>query len=185
MKLKPLFLVFFLLASLSIYGQESDKYFVYEYDAQGNLKAEGWLQNNKKVDFWYFYYPNGQVAEEGHYINGKKTLFWYFYYPNGKLEKEGHYNGGNKVGYWYFYNKNGTVLKEGHYHNGIAENWWIFYENQYKTIYQYQNNKKHGYALRYKDKKLLKAEKYIENEKVGEWTSIIAFKLDNPNVSLN
>lgn len=140
----------------------SEKIYVKEFYADGTPKAEGWLFGKNKTGYWYFYHTNGKIAEKGHFHTQKKEGYWYFYHPDGFLKKEGHFK------------------------NGISENWWIFYdkETKNKQKIQYKNNKKNGFALQYKKNKLMKAEKYIEDEKVDEWTSVIAFKLDNPNVSL-
>lgn len=140
----------------------SDKSYVKEYFDNGQLKAEGWSQLDRKTDFWIFYHSNGQVASKGNFRNNKKE------------------------GYWYFYDTDGAIVKEGHYHKNSAEQWWIFYDIAAQTTskFQYQNNEKNGFALRYKKEKLTKAEKYQDNRKVGEWTSYFAFRRDNPNVSL-
>ncbi len=132
------------------------------------------------------YYGNGKMKAEGWEINGVKTGYWIFYYSNGNVTSRGHYLENEKNGYWHFYDENGQEIKEGHYSKGSAENWWIFYDiaNALTSKFQYKNNQKNGFCLRYKNKKLIKAEKYSSNKKEGEWTSIFAFKRDNPGVSL-
>jgi antitoxin component YwqK of YwqJK toxin-antitoxin module len=132
------------------------------------------------------YYENGNMKAEGWEIGEIKTGFWIFYHPNGTIESKGHYLENKKNGYWHFYNETGQELKEGHYTHGSAENWWIFYDiaNAQTSKFQFKNNKKNGFCLRYKNRKLIKAEKYSNNKKEGEWTSIFAFKRDNPGVSL-
>jgi antitoxin component YwqK of YwqJK toxin-antitoxin module len=131
------------------------------YFNNGIIKAEGWIHKNHKTDYWIFYYETGTIASKGNFRNNKKDGYWYFYRPNQSLEKEGHYT------------------------NDVAENWWIFYDiaKGNKTNFQYKNNHKNGFALRYKKEKLVLVEKYTNNLKVGEWTSIWAFKRDNPDAS--
>ncbi|MDY8134778.1 hypothetical protein [Aquimarina sp. 2201CG5-10] len=138
------------------------KEYHYEYYTDGTIKSEGWKLGDNKVDFWHFYYPNGKVSSEGHYINNQKH------------------------GYWYFYSDKSDLLKEGHFINDKAEKWWIIYDIAAGITkkYQYKNNKKEGFCLLYKNNKLFKAEKYINNMKTGEWTDIFSFKRDNPNASL-
>ncbi|KAA1243867.1 toxin-antitoxin system YwqK family antitoxin [Aquimarina sp. RZ0] len=136
-----------------------------EYYDNGLIKTEGWKINDQKTDYWFVYYPNGKVAEKGHFLHGKKE------------------------GYWYFYSQNNELLKEGHFKNNKAENWWIIYDiasskTKITKKYQYQNDKKNGFCLLYKNDRLFKAEKYINDEKTGEWTDISSFKRDNPNASL-
>ena len=138
-----------------------EKMYTKKYYSNGTIKAEGWLMGTTKTDYWIFYHSNGEVASKGGFSND------------------------NKNGYWYFNDTKGQVEKEGHYVKGSAENWWIFYDiaNSKTSKFQYKNNLKNGYSLCYKKGKLIKAEKYTNDKKEGEWTSIIAFKLDNPGVS--
>lgn len=142
--------------------QAKGRSYVKEYFANGNLKAEGWQQYNQKTDYWIFYNPNGTLAAKGHYSQDQRN------------------------GYWYFYSVNGHLEKEGHFVRDSAEDWWIFYEigNSKKSKFQYKNDQKHGYALRYRNNKLIKAEKYQHDQKMGEWDSIREFKRDNPEASL-
>ena len=131
------------------------------YFPDGQLKAEGWLTNQLKTDFWIYYHPNGKVAAKGHYQEDTMHGYWHFYYAQGQLKKEGHF-------VW-----------------GSIENWWIFYElgSRKKSKFQYKNNQKNGYCLRYVGNKLVLAEKYIADKKVGEWSSVREFKKDNPDIS--
>jgi len=148
-------------------------------------------QNTLQKEYFYDYYENGTIKSEGWLFNGQKTDFWYFYYPNGKVLQKGSYQNDKKNGYWYFYENTGKLRKEGHFINNKAEKWWIIYDiatnnkkDKVTRKYQYRNNKKNGYCLLYKNNKLFKAEKYIENQKIGEWTDVSSFRKDNPNVSL-
>ena len=154
------FFIFLFYFGIAFSQDTHSKEFVYEYDSHGALIAEGWLCRGEKVDYWYFYHSNGVVSKKGHFNKGEKKGYWYFYNPSGKLEKEGHFE------------------------NGKAENWWIFYNQNNQAKFQYKNNKKNGFALLYEKNKLMKAEKYEDDQKVGEWTSLSAFKMDNPNAPL-
>jgi len=138
-----------------------------EYYTNGSIKAEGWKMKDQKVDYWFSYYPNGAIAKQGHFINNKKN------------------------GYWYFYSESNKLIREGHFIDDKAEKWWIIYDiatnnsrDQITKKYQYRNNKKNGYCLLYRNRKLFKAEKYVDDQKTGEWTDVFSFKKDNPNVSL-
>ncbi|MBX2828770.1 MAG: hypothetical protein KTR22_11440 [Flavobacteriaceae bacterium] len=166
---KPIQLLMILFLSLGSYtlqaeslSENSEKSYEKEYYANGQLRAEGWQFMNVKTDFWIYYHPNGKVASKGHYSENRKNGYWHYYHANGKLEKEGHYK------------------------MGSAENWWIFYDiaNQKTSKFQYKNNQKNGFSLRYNKKKLVKAERYKNNVKDGEWTSLSSFRRDNPGVSL-
>lgn len=161
---KPLLFLFFGISCSTVLTATcsfTEKKYQKEYYANGTLKAEGWELDTNKTDYWYFYYSNGTIASKGNF------------------------NGNKKEGYWYFYTESGTVLKEGHYSNGIAENWWIFHDiaTQTEKRFQYKRNMKNGFALIYKHGNLKRAEKYKNNQKIGEWISIFDFKKDNPHVS--
>lgn len=155
-------LTFILILFISWSAPFADKMYTKEYDDSGTLKAEGWVKDNTKVNYWIYYHDNGKVASEGHYEDNHKS------------------------GYWHFYNKQGKVIKEGHYDKGIAENWWIFYDlaANTKQKIQYQNNKKNGFCLIYEGRKLQKVEKYVNDTHQGTWTDIRSFKRDNPEISL-
>lgn len=139
-----------------------EKHYHKSYFADGQIKAEGWLEDDKKTEFWIYYHNNGKVAAKGHY-------------------KADHMHG-----YWHFYHLSGDIEKEGHFIEGSSENWWIFYElgSLKKSKFQFKNNQKNGYCLRYEGRKLVKAEKYKSDKKVGQWTSVRSFRRDNPGVSL-
>lgn len=146
----------------SLHLPVTEKMYSKEYHDNGNLKAEGWIYNDTKTNFWRFYHPNGEVASEGHYKDNAKS------------------------GYWHFYNTQGKVIKEGHYTNGVAQNWWIFYDlaTNSKHKIQYKNNQKNGFCLVYQGSKLQKVEKYVNDVHNGTWTDVRSFKRDNPEVSL-
>ncbi|WP_245967142.1 toxin-antitoxin system YwqK family antitoxin [Ulvibacterium marinum] len=128
-----------------------------EYYETGEIKSEGWLENDEKTGYWKFYHSNGRLSEEGHYKNDKK-------------EK-----------YWYFYTKNNIRTKEGHYKNGKKAGWWLFYDQKGKIDHKCQlsNGKKNGYCLKYKNEKLTSAEKYKNGEKIKEWFDFSSFNREN------
>ena len=151
----------FLTSTEAFSAEEGVKMYAKEYYSNGQIKAEGWEMGSMKMGYWKFYHANGALASKGHFKKNKRN------------------------DYWHFYNKKGALLKEGHYLSGSAENWWIFYDiaNAKTSKFQYENNQKNGFCLRYKKRKLIGVEKFTRNTKVGEWTSILAFKRDNPGVS--
>lgn len=153
-------IVILLLTSWS--NPDIDKMYSKEYYTNGNLKAEGWVHNMTKTNYWFFYHDNGKVAAKGHYENNERS------------------------GYWHFYNAQGKIVKEGHYRDGVAEDWWIFYDlaTNKKQKIQYQNNQKNGFCLVYQGRKLQKVEKYVNDIFKGSWTDVRSFKRDNPEVSL-
>ena len=153
MYLLKLLFVFFLY-----YGVPQEKVYLKEYYENGTLKAEGWILNSQKTDYWYFYYENGNVKGKGSYETNKKD------------------------GYWYFYAENNQILSQGHYKNGKRTDWWVF-NNKNKVVekVKFVNDAKEGYGLFYKDGKLFKAQHYKNDVLTGAWTSVSSFKKDNPN----
>jgi len=149
------------LVFLSFMGGDS-KMYSKVYHENGTLKAEGWVKNNQKVNYWKFYHPNGKVASQGHYDDNE---------PDS---------------YWYYYNNDGDVIKEGHYEEGSIEDWWIFYDIAQREMRktQFMSGKKNGYSLIYLNKKLKRVEKYENDKHIGEWTSVSGFYRDNPDVSI-
>ena len=151
-----------LVFSNSLRATNGAKKYVREFYQNGQLKAEGWQQMQAKTDYWIFYRADGSVSSKGHYKQNKRH------------------------GYWHFYHSDGTVEKEGHFIANRAEDWWIFYEigNANKSKFQFKNNLKDGICLRYKNNRLIKAERYEKGRKMGEWTSVRKFRKDNPDVQL-
>ncbi|MFT5864242.1 MAG: antitoxin component YwqK of YwqJK toxin-antitoxin module [Flavobacteriales bacterium] len=159
MTLKILSLLFLLIP---LRGDDPGKMYNKQFNEQGNMISEGWMMGNMKVKYWKFYHSNGNIASKGHFTANDRS------------------------GYWYFYDRDGNVQKEGHYRKGTTENWWIFYDlaRQEKRKIQFQNNQKNGFCLIYKDRQLVKVEKYNEDQKQGEWSDLRSFRRDNPGVSL-
>ncbi|WP_246034730.1 toxin-antitoxin system YwqK family antitoxin [Polaribacter aestuariivivens] len=127
------------------------------------------------------FYKNGQIKQEGWVLNENKVDYWKFYYENGSLQKEGHYKNNLEIKYWYFYRPNSIVEKEGHFKNGVKLNWWLFYDKKGIINHkcQLKNNQKNGYCLMYSNKKLVKASKYKKGVKIKEWTDFSSFKEEN------
>ncbi|SHI67088.1 toxin-antitoxin system YwqK family antitoxin [Pseudozobellia thermophila] len=127
------------------------------------------------------YYPNGNLKAEGWVQNGDKTDYWKFYHLNGTLSEEGHFAQNERNGYWHFYNSSGTKEKEGHYNKGLKTKWWLFYDRYGNIAHkcQLKNDKKHGYCLKYRNQKLTSAEKYENGKKINEWFSFASFRRDN------
>jgi len=58
----------------------------------------------------------------------------------------------------------------------------VFYEEFQTKKIQLRDNRKEGFGLVYEGKKLKKAEKYMNDKKTREWTSVFSFRKDNPDV---
>lgn len=137
---------------------QTEKEYAKEYYETGVLKAEGWIDSHQKEGYWKYYHSNGAV------------------------QKKGHYHKGEKHGYWYFYSRENRLLREGHFNDGEKQDWWIFHNNNTALKVQYKKGKREGYGLVYQKNKLQKALKYEQDKKVGEWSSVLSFRIDNPQV---
>ncbi len=140
------------------YAFAQEKEYLKEYYDSGVLEHEGWRRGGERQDYWIFYRKDGSILRKGEYRNNQMH------------------------GYWYFYSEENTLLKEGHFIFGLAEKWWILYEGNMVKKVRFEAGRKTGFALCYQDEKLKMVEKYIADEKTGEWTSLYAFKKDNPEV---
>ena len=86
--MKHKFLILLLLISINAFAEK--KYHKSYYE-NGKIKAEGWYENNKKVDYWKFYYSNGNIEKEGHFSNDQPIKYWYFYTEKGTKKTEGNF----------------------------------------------------------------------------------------------
>ena len=128
------------------------------------------------------YYENGTLKAEGWMQASQKENYRYEYAPNGNLKAQGPYTKNIRNGYWYFLDQNKTVLSEGHYEAGKRTGWWTVNssDGSYQKI-QYHNGNKEGVAIFYKKGTPYKAERYEAGKLKGTWTTLRAFKRDNPN----
>ena len=154
--MKQLLIIICFCVTCSVSGQKD---YIKNYYDSGQIKEEGWVNGNVKIKYWKFYYPNGSIQKVGTFMDGKPTKYWYFYRENKTKESEGHYENGKKSNWWLFYDENESVNRKC----------------------QLKNNQKNGYCLLYNGKKLIRAEKYKNGEKIGEWTDLKSFKKENKN----
>ncbi|EAR00496.1 toxin-antitoxin system YwqK family antitoxin [Maribacter sp. HTCC2170] len=139
------------------------------------------IGSNNEAKYHKEYYESGRTKSEGWLENGIKNGYWKFYHKNGKIAEQGHFKKDVRERYWHFYNPNKMRIKEGGYSNGEMANWWIFYDTQGRVNHKCQlyNGKKNGYCLKYKNEKLISAEKYENGTKVKEWFSFVGFRREN------
>ncbi|WP_010180064.1 toxin-antitoxin system YwqK family antitoxin [Aquimarina agarilytica] len=155
------FKITFLLLLSVIFNLNEGRIFISESFPSGQKKAEGWMMNSKKMDYWHYFYENGNVKSKGNYTNNLKN------------------------GYWFFYNTNGNLSKEGHFTNDIPTKWWVYHNtnNHSKEKCLYQSDGTTRFCLVYNNKQLVKACKYRNDIFLQQWTSISSFKRDNPHFS--
>jgi antitoxin component YwqK of YwqJK toxin-antitoxin module len=145
------FLVLFFFFTSIVFGQKA---YQKTYFENGKIKAEGWIENTRKIAYWKFYYENGNLKKEGRFIEDKQTK------------------------YWYYYRIDGTKEMEGHFIKSTKNKWWLFYDTMEKVRHkcQMKNNQKNGYCFLYKNKKIVSAKKYKEGKQIKEWTDYNSFK---------
>lgn len=103
--IRILFLFFFLQAS-------AQKMYQKNYFPTGKIESEGWLNQNEKVDYWFYYYENGNKKQEGHYEANKKCKWWIFYKSNKEFYKKSEYENDQLNGFSFFYKKNSVIRAE-------------------------------------------------------------------------
>lgn len=114
----------FLFFNVLILGlNRGDKVYIKEFYLNKRLKSEGWMQNNKKQDYWFFYNENGAKKEEGHFENDKKTSWWISYNSKNKIVKKCEYKNDKLDGFSVIY-ENGEIVKAEKYNFGKKIKEW-------------------------------------------------------------
>lgn len=129
------------------------------------------------------YYENGELKSEGWVDNQRKIKYWYYYHSNGNIKSKGHYDDNLKVKYWHYFDINGNKTKEGRYQNNAKQGWWKFYKQDTLIEIKYQNSMKTGLAIYTVDDKPVKAEYYKNGIKTNEWFNLQDFKKEYPLVN--
>lgn len=161
MNAMPFLVSFFYLIFIT---NSPNKFYEKEYYSNANLKAEGWIENGKRVDYWFEYEINGHVKKQGPYLKGLKHGFWFENNSKNYKELKGYYSQNKKTGWWTF----------------------TLYTGEKKKI-QYKNNIPDGLVLYFKKGNLrpYKAERFKEGKYLGSWLDYSNFKKDNPNFKMN
>jgi hypothetical protein len=100
------------------------KFYKKTYFSNGQMKAEGWIENGRKNYFWISYFENGNKKSEGHYLNDTKRDWWVFYNEIGQKTNEGHYTAQVKTGFHHIY-EDGKPIYAGHFVNDIKKGTWV------------------------------------------------------------
>jgi antitoxin component YwqK of YwqJK toxin-antitoxin module len=129
------------------------------YHQNGILKSEGWLDDDKKIDYWHFYYSNGNIKSKGHYDNNAKDK------------------------YWHYFDLNGNKVEEGRYKNDMKHGWWKIYKQDTLIEVKYNYSIKTGLAIYYVGSNPVKAEYYKKGNKTNEWFNLRDFKREYPLVN--
>ncbi|MGA9639445.1 toxin-antitoxin system YwqK family antitoxin [Flavobacterium sp.] len=113
----------FLLLFFTILEFSEQKSYSKMYYPNGKLQSEGWMNQNQKVDYWFYYYENGNKKEEGHYLTNKKQKWWLFYDSNENLLRKTEFLNDKPNGLTILY-KDGKIVKAEKYQMGTKTNEW-------------------------------------------------------------
>lgn len=76
------------------------------------MESEGWLNQNQKVDYWFYYFENGNKKAEGHFEENKKCKWWVFYKSNKQIDKKSEFENDQLNGLTLIYQKNNIIRAE-------------------------------------------------------------------------
>ncbi|CAM3091740.1 toxin-antitoxin system YwqK family antitoxin [Flavobacterium frigoris] len=113
----------FIIILLYFLPASGQKIYFKNYYENGNMKSEGWLYENQKVDYWFYYYENGTKKEEGHFEDNKKIKWWIFYDIKESIQKKTEFKNNVQEGLCIIY-KNGSIIKAEQYTNGVKSKEW-------------------------------------------------------------
>ncbi len=112
--------IYILFATFQLSG---DKSYIKNYHENGQIKSEGWINNNLKDGYWFTYYENGLKKEEGHFKNNKKIKWWIFYDIKSNIEKKCEFENDKMNGYSITY-LNGDPIRGEKYKFGKKVKQW-------------------------------------------------------------
>ncbi|MGC1514251.1 MAG: hypothetical protein WA810_01630 [Maribacter sp.] len=157
MKLVTMIAVLFVFWPLFSDAQTDHKRYARNVNENGDLRSEGWMRFHVKTGYWKFYHENGKVAEQGTFAYDKKEQYWFFFDEHRIRIKEGHFKNDQQVGWWLFYDKKGSVDHKCQLTDGVKD----------------------GFCLKYRQGKLVSAEKYAHGKKIDEWENFGDFTKEN------
>jgi antitoxin component YwqK of YwqJK toxin-antitoxin module len=92
----------------------------------GEVRAEGFYQNNQQSGQWTYYYKSGSIEQKGRFERGRYNGAWTWYYTNGNVWREERYFNGREDGMFIEYDPSGRILTKGDYIGGEKEGEWIY-----------------------------------------------------------
>jgi len=110
----------------------------------GKVSAKGEYKNSDKNGKWEFFYKNDSLQQSGSYNAGKQEGLWKWYYPNGKLARQEFYLKGKLDGFYAELNENGDTLSKGQYISGEKEGIWIYNNGDHYEKGEYKSGQKEG-----------------------------------------
>jgi antitoxin component YwqK of YwqJK toxin-antitoxin module len=79
------------LLLFTLLSQSADKFYNKTFYLNGNIASEGWTQDSKKIDYWFYYFDNGTKKCQGSYKENKKINWWIVYRTDGSVLKKCQY----------------------------------------------------------------------------------------------
>lgn len=158
--------VFGFMLSLSAAAQPTDTLFVNSADST-YAYAIDYAPEQDTTSYTriatYRFDPD-RIAVELGYKRGKPCGVYKSYYPDGRLMEFAVYGWGHLHGNWVEYDEFGKIVVKGFYKNGKRSGLWNF---KYQGILgNYKNGMKHGRWRYYEGGRLVKTERYRNDEKV-------------------
>ncbi|MCG9912284.1 MAG: toxin-antitoxin system YwqK family antitoxin [Flavobacteriales bacterium] len=105
-----------------------------EYYANGSVRKEGRLKENRLHGNMVQFYENGNRLSENVYENGKKNGVQKYYYMNGSLQAEYSTVMDALSGPYKEFHENGKIAAEGQYGNNLKQGTWKEYDESGKLI---------------------------------------------------
>ncbi len=127
------------------------------YFPEGQISAEGMMQDGKPNGLWITYFPNGKIKSKGLRTNFKLDSIWLFYDDEGHLKERISFKNDKKNGNYERYkfvkgaiNKNIMISNEL-FLDGLKQGLSYQYYDNGKLHYKfyYKDNRKHGEAFEY------------------------------------
>lgn len=115
--------VFFILILFTFFQVSAQKIYFKEYYDNGKIKSEGWLNQNKKVNYWFYYFENGNKKEEGHFINNKKCEWWISYNSEEQINKKCEFENDQLNGFSIFYKSSQIIRVEKYFMDKKIKEW--------------------------------------------------------------
>lgn len=120
-KIKFSLIILLIMSYLNTFCQS--KIYEKKYFENGQIESEGWIQEDQKIDYWYFYYENGNKKEEGHFTYNKKTKWWLSYDDNEILQKKCQFYNDKLEGLVIIY-RNGSIIRAEKYKMNMKIKQW-------------------------------------------------------------
>jgi antitoxin component YwqK of YwqJK toxin-antitoxin module len=138
---------------------------VKEYFDNGFLEEVYQIKGKKYDGVYLSFYKNGMLRADGQYHNNEMNGKWFYYYLNGQILAKQIFNKGNllEINAW---NKDGTQILD----NGTGIIILYYSDGDTMSLFNYQDNVKHGVGFTWYDNGRKATEFHYKNGKpTGIW----------------